>query len=198
VLNKPGKFAPEEWKSMRRHPPDGMDILVGAGFENSYSERVTLVHHVGFDGGGYPTTSSVAPDLYSQIVQVADIYDAFTTIRPYRQQARPREVLQVMQKEAGKQFNPAVVEAVHRLMGETPIGSVLKLDNGQLGLVVDMGSTADNRPLVRVIQDEFGNRPENPTLLDLSARLPATGEYMVDVVEAVDPVIRNIPIGRYI
>ncbi len=198
VLNKPGRFTPDEWKSMRRHPGDGMDILVGAGFENGYSERVTLLHHVAFDGTGYPLVNTLAPDLYAQIVQVADIYDAFTTIRPYRQQARPREVLEVLRKEAGKQFNPAVVEATLRLMGETPIGAVLKLDNGQLGLVVDMGSTADHRPLVRVIQDEFGHRPERTTLLDLSARLPSTGEYMVDIVESVDPVIRNIPIGRYI
>ena len=198
VLNKSGKFTPDEWKTMRRHPVEGMEILTGAGFENTYSERVTLMHHVSFDGSGYPALTGAAADLHSQIVQVADIYDAFTTIRPYRQQARPREVLQVMQEEAGKQFNPAVVQAVVRLMGETPIGAVVKLDNGQLGLVADMGSTLDNRPLVRLIQDEFGNRPQTPTLLDLSARRPKTGEYAIDIVELVDPVIRNIPIGRYI
>jgi hypothetical protein len=49
-----------------------------------------------------------------------------------------------------------------------------------------------------VIQDELGSRPARTTLVDLSARIPATGEYMVEVVEAIDPVIRNIPIGRYI
>jgi len=198
VLNKPGRFTPDEWKAMKRHPVDGMEILEGAGFENSYSKRVTLLHHVGFDGGGYPACTKEQPDLYAQIVQVADVYDAFTTIRPYRQQARPREVLEVLREGAGTQFNPAVVEATIRLMGGTPIGSVLKLSNGQLGLVVDSGDTAAGRPIVRVIQDESGRRPNGTTLLDLSARVPATGQYELDVVEAVDPLIRNIPIGRYV
>jgi putative nucleotidyltransferase with HDIG domain len=198
VLNKPGRFSPDEWQVMKRHPVDGMEILDGAGFENLYSERVTLLHHVNFEGQGYPATTVQRPDLLAHIVQVADIYDAFTSIRPYRQQARPAEVLETLRKGAGKDFDPAVVSAVLKLMGETPMGAVLKLDNGQLGLVVDMGSSPDGRPVVRVIQDELGNRPARTTLVDLSARLPATGEYMVDVVEMIDPVIRNIPIGRYI
>lgn len=198
VLNKPGRFSPDEWQVMKRHPVDGMEILDGAGFENLYSERVTLLHHVNFEGQGYPATTAQRPDLLAHIVQVADIYDAFTSIRPYRQQARPLEVLETLRNGAGKDFDPAVVSAVLKLMGETPMGAVLKLDNGQLGLVVDMGSSPDGRPVVRVIQDELGSRPARTTLVDLSARIPATGEYMVDVVEAIDPVIRNIPIGRYI
>ncbi|MHB8080292.1 MAG: HD-GYP domain-containing protein [Candidatus Krumholzibacteriia bacterium] len=198
VLNKPGRFSPDEWQVMKRHPVDGMEILAGAGFKNLYSERVTLLHHVNYEGQGYPSTTAQRPDLLAHIVQVADIYDAFTSIRPYRQQARPREVLETLRAGAGKDFDPAVVTAALKLMGETPMGAVLKLDNGQLGLVVDMGSSPDGRPVVRVIQDELGNRPARTTLVDLSARIPATGEYMVDVVEAIDPVIRNIPIGRYI
>lgn len=198
VLNKPGRFSPEEWQTMKRHPADGMEILDGAGFENLYSERVTLLHHVNYEGQGYPAVTAQRPDLLAHIVQVADIYDAFTSIRPYRQQARPREVLETLQSGAGKDFDPAVVAAALKLMGETPMGAVLKLDNGQIGLVVDMGSSPDGRPVVRVIQDELGSRPARTTLVDLSARIPATGEYMVDVVEAIDPVIRNIPIGRYI
>lgn len=198
VLNKPGRFSPDEWQVMKRHPVDGMEILDGAGFENLYSGRVTLLHHINFEGQGYPSSTAQQPDLLAHIVQVADIYDAFTSIRPYRQQARPREVLETLRAGAGKDFDPAVVTAVLKLMGETPMGAVLKLDNGQLGLVVDMGSSLDGRPVVRVIQDELGSRPARTTLIDLSARIPATGEYMVDVVEAIDPVIRNIPIGRYI
>lgn len=198
VLNKPGKFTPEEWKAMRRHPQDGMEILDGAGHENEYSERVTLLHHVGFDGNGYPANARSEPDIFAHLIQVADIYDAFTSIRPYRQQARPREVLEVLRQGAGRQFSPVAVDAALKLMGGTPLASVLKLDNGQLGLVVDVGCGEPGRPVVRIIQDEFGNRPPRTVLLDLAARIPATGEYLVDVVEAVDPIIRNIPIGRYI
>lgn len=198
VLNKPGKFTPEEWKAMRRHPQDGMEILDGAGHENEYSERVTLLHHVGFDGNGYPGNARSEPDIFAHLVQVADIYDAFTSIRPYRQQARPREVLEVLRQGVGHQFSPVAVDATLKLMGGTPLASVLKLDNGQLGLVVDVGCGEPGRPVVRIIQDEFGNRPPRTVLLDLAARIPATGEYLVDVVEAVDPIIRNIPIGRYI
>ncbi len=198
VLNKPGKFTPEEWQAMRRHPVDGMEILTGAGVENEYSRRVTLLHHVGFDGKGYPSNVREEPDIFAHIVQVADVYDAFTTIRPYRQQVRPREVLHELRQGAGTRYSPVVVDATVKLMGETPMGSVLKLDNGQLGLVVDAGLGEGARPIVRVIQDEFGNRPSKTVLLDLGARIPSTGELLVEIVEAVDPVIRNIQIGRYI
>ncbi len=198
VLNKSGAFTPDEWQAMRRHPLDGMEILEGAAYDNHYCGQVTLLHHVSYDGRGYPSPPKERPDIFAHVIQAADVYDAFTTIRPYRRQARPREVLEVLAKGNGTQFNPEVVAAMQRLMGEHPIGAVLKLDNGQLGLVIDTGRAGSGRPIVRVIQDEQGRRPARTTLLDLGARLPGRTEYLVDVVEAVDPLIRNIPIGRYV
>ncbi len=200
VLNKPGRFTPQEWVVMKRHPVDGAEILKEAGVGSELAQRIALEHHTNPDGTGYPPLPYSADDLHtgSKIVKIADCYDAFTTIRPYRSQARPFEVLKMLKKQEGTQFDPELVEIFVEMMGVYPIGSVVKLKSGMITLVVQTNLELRDRPVVRVLQDENGRKPKTTQLIDLSEKDPVTGEYLDEVVECIDPVIRNIPIGRYV
>jgi putative nucleotidyltransferase with HDIG domain len=196
VLNKPGRFTPQEWVVMKRHPGDGAEILREAGVGNELAPRIALEHHTNPDGTGYPPLPNEELHTGSKIVKIADCYDAFTTIRPYRSQARPFEVLKMLRKQAGTQFDAELVEVFCEMMGVYPIGSVVKLRSGNIGLVVQTNQELRDRPVVRVLQDERGRKPKKTTLIDLAWK---SGEEFADeVIECIDPVIRNIQVGRYV
>ncbi len=200
VLNKPGRFTPQEWVLMKRHPVDGAEILKEAGVGSELAQKIALEHHTNPDGSGYPPLPYSVDELQtgSKIVKIADCYDAFTTVRPYRSQARPFEVLKMLQKQRGTQFDPELVDVFVEMMGVYPIGSVVKLRSGSIDLVVQTNLTLRDRPVVRLLQDEQGRKPKGTVLIDLSEKDPVTGEYLDEIVECIDPVIRNIPIGRYV
>jgi putative nucleotidyltransferase with HDIG domain len=200
VLNKPGRLTPAEWVTMKKHPKDGYEILKEGGVGSPIAPHIAIEHHITPLGVGYPLLPYDASRLHegSQIVKIADVYDAFTTIRPYRSQVRPQEVLKLLRKQAGKDFHGPFVEAFCEMMGEYPIGSTLKLRSGRIALVVDVHPAAPTQPLVRLLRDAVGNRVARLELVDLRAKDPKTGLPVDEVEESIDPVIRNIPIGRYI
>lgn len=200
ILNKPGRLTPQEWIVMKRHPKDGHDILQEAAVGSRMAPAIALEHHTAPDGTGYPPLPYSHERMHpgSKIVKIADVYDAFTTIRPYRSQSRPQEVLKMLRKQAGTHFHGEFVEAFCELMGVYPIGSTLKLRSGKIGLVVDVHAEEPERPLVRVLRGANGRRAPRLELVDLRSTDAASGHYLDSVEETIDPVIRNIPIGRYI
>jgi putative two-component system response regulator len=113
ILLKPGKLEPEQWEVMTTHTVAGSRLLEGSGFEEiQQSSQVALCHHEKYDGSGYPSgLVGASIPLFARIVAVADVFDALTTDRPYKQ-AYPMETAVGMVREgAGSHFDPDVVEA---------------------------------------------------------------------------------------
>lgn len=200
ILNKPGRLTPQEWVVMKRHPRDGYDILLEGGVGSPIAPYIALEHHTAPDGTGYPPLSYPPEQMNegSRIVKLADVYDAFTTIRPYRSQTRPKEVLKMLKRQRGTHFDGDLVDAFVEMMGDYPIATTLKLKSGRIGLVVDVFREEPSRPVVRLLRDENERPVRKITFVDLRETEPETGQYVDEVEEAIDPVIRNIPIGRYI
>jgi putative nucleotidyltransferase with HDIG domain len=200
VLNKPSRLTPAEWITMKAHPREGDEILREAGVGHEIGPRIALEHHVRPDGWGYPPLpygeSGVHPG--SRIVKIADAYDAFTTIRPYRRRTTPREALAMLREQAGTMFDPDLVEAFCEMMGRHPIGSVVRLASGRLALVVDVHASTPARPMVRVLLDADGSTPGTLTFVDLRRRLTPTGAFVDRIVETVEPAAGDLPIGRYV
>jgi HD-GYP domain-containing protein (c-di-GMP phosphodiesterase class II) len=200
ILNKPSRLTPQEWVVMKKHPRDGYDILLEGGVGSPIAPYIALEHHTAPDGTGYPPLSYPPEQMHegSRIVKLADVYDAFTTIRPYRSQTRPKEVLKMLSRQKGTHFDGELVEAFIEMMGEYPIATTLKLKSGRIGIVVDVFADEPSRPVVRVVRDANEKPVRKLIFADLRETDRNTGEYVDDVEEAIDPVIRNIPIGRYI
>jgi len=118
ILRKPAKLTDDEWVRMREHPMHGQQILRGIKFLEG-AARVVAQHHEKWDGSGYPLglkTDEV--DICARIFSVADAFDAITSDRVYRQ-GRPYEAAAAELEEwAGRQFDPKVVEAFHRVPKE--------------------------------------------------------------------------------
>ena len=118
ILRKPGKLTEEEWVKMREHPVHGQQILRGIEFLEG-AARVVAQHHEKWDGSGYPLgLREEDVDVCARIFAVADAFDAITSDRVYRRGKSYQEAAQELDDWAGRQFDPKVVEAFHRVPQE--------------------------------------------------------------------------------
>ncbi|PYS69779.1 MAG: two-component system response regulator [Acidobacteria bacterium] len=115
ILRKPGKLTEEEWVLMREHPMHGQQILRGIEFLQG-AARVVAQHHEKWDGSGYPLgLREEEIDVNARIFAVADAFDAITSDRVYRRGKSYEAAAQELDDWVGRQFDPKVVEAFHRV-----------------------------------------------------------------------------------
>ncbi len=115
ILRKPAKLTDEEWVLMREHPLHGQQILRGIEFLQG-AALVVAQHHEKWDGSGYPVgLRGEEIDLCARIFSVADAFDAMTSNRVYRKGKPYQDAAKELDDWAGKQFDPKVVEAFHRV-----------------------------------------------------------------------------------
>lgn len=118
ILRKPGKLTDEEWVRMKEHPFHGQQILRGIEFLEG-AARVVSQHHEKWDGTGYPAgLREEEIDICARIFSVADAFDAITSDRVYRRGKSYQEAAKELDDWAGRQFDPKVVEAFHRVPQE--------------------------------------------------------------------------------
>lgn len=118
ILIKPGQLTPQEFVLVQQHPTIGAEVLDGFP---SLTEVVPMVrhHHERYDGGGYPhgLTGEAIP-LGARILNVADTVEAMASDRPYKKGYPLEKILSILEEEAGKQFDPEVVDAFMRGIGK--------------------------------------------------------------------------------
>jgi putative two-component system response regulator len=121
ILLKPGRLTPEEFETMQQHTVIGANILDqavarlrGGGFL-AMAAVIARFHHERFDGTGYPAglVGEEIP-LPARIVAVADVYDALTSVRPYKPAYPTNEAKSIIRRDSGRHFDPVIVEAFHR------------------------------------------------------------------------------------
>lgn len=118
ILNKPGRLTDEEFDEIRKHPSIGADIIKDVNYLKKV-ERAVRYHHERYDGRGYPEgLKGEEIPLEAAILSVADVYDAITSNRPYREALSMEYALSEIKKFAGTQFHPDLAEAFVRVMEE--------------------------------------------------------------------------------
>ncbi|MGI0149146.1 MAG: HD-GYP domain-containing protein, partial [Thermoplasmata archaeon] len=124
ILNKPDRLTEEEFAVIRRHPEEGARILFSTPGVPELAVIVAFEHHIRYDRGGYPPVPrGWKTNLASAITQVADIYDALRTDRPYRRGLDPDTIFQMMTSDAGKHFDPdLLVDFFDRVIPKTGTG----------------------------------------------------------------------------
>ena len=112
VLLKPGKFDDKEWEIMKTHAQMGADLLGGSSSELMKMARdIALTHHEKWDGGGYPQgLAGEQIPLVGRIVAVADVFDALTSVRPYKKAWPIDDALNFLRENAGRHLDPDLVE----------------------------------------------------------------------------------------
>ncbi|XLZ71401.1 HD-GYP domain-containing protein [Massilia sp. SR12] len=151
ILNKPGKLTDAEFLIVKNHPTAGHEMLTVEGNVPGIALDVCLHHHEKYDGTGYPAgLKNEEISLYSRMGAICDVYDAITSNRPYKTGWCPAESLQRMAEwtKTGH-FDPTLFAAFVKCIGIFPVGTLVKLKSGRLGVVID-NSKSLLRPQVRV------------------------------------------------
>jgi len=155
VLRKPSKLDDEEWRVMRRHPIEGMKMMLrmpGFSMLGLESMRVCLEHHMNFDGAGYPKVPSWRQATMSRIVALSDCFDAMTAHRAYAKRPFTAfEALRALIGARGTQFDPVTLWALVQTVGVYPPGTVLLTRSGHGVLSVSPNPKDLTRPNCRVL-----------------------------------------------
>ena len=184
---------------MKKHPILAVQHLLplrGATDMDIKKVVPAFEHHRNYDLSGYPPVTIRKPlNFYSKIVAIADAFDAMTSNRTYQEGRLPSEALQIILKGAGKQFDPVLVKAFINTMGVYPVGSLVQLSNGFLGIVTEINKDPNQteRPKVSVMMDNKGNL-RREQLVDLTD--PKFGR--INITKVVDPDTYGVNIAHYL
>ena len=175
VLNKPGKLTDVEFTIIKSHPVEGHKMLLGGVNVDPIAIEVCWHHHEKMDGSGYPdrlTADQIS--LWARMGAVCDVYDAITSNRPYKSGWDPAESLRKMAEWTQGHFDPQVFQAFVKGMGIYPVGSLVRLSSGRIGVVTEQTSKSLTTPRVKVFFSTKSNMRIVPQLIDLSS--PDTSE----------------------
>jgi putative nucleotidyltransferase with HDIG domain len=168
VLNKPDKLTDEEFTIMKRHVVDGAEILRGTPDIPALAPIVAFEHHLRLDGSGYPhRVSRPSLNVGTMLCGIADVYDAMRSHRAYQQSFPTDRILEVLKRNDGQQFDQDLVRRFVQLLGIYPVGNLVRLDTGEIGVVMQVHAPEPYRPQVRVLFDRAGTRIELPYDINL-------------------------------
>jgi HD-GYP domain-containing protein (c-di-GMP phosphodiesterase class II) len=197
VINKPDKLTDEEWELVKRHPIEGALILSDVPALTKLAMVAAFEHHQHGDIRGYPRMDDrVQQHPFSQIIAISDTYDAIIAARVYYKVSTPPEKgVQIMLSKRGTLFNPVLVKAFVNMMGIYPVGTLLKLDSGEIGIV--MHQTRDLlRPRVLLLTAFDGSEKESGT--EVSLLEMEGGQYKRTIAGSIDPSIARIDVKKYL
>ena len=206
MLHDIGKISDEAAGGMvENHPYESYRVIMqGEEMTRSILLRalIALDHHVSFDGSkGYPPYRlGRRPHLFARIVSLADAYDGMTTPTGDGKAMLPDVAQRAILKQAGTLFDPLIAQLFVETLGRYPVGTVVEIDSGDIGLVIRSGSGANRvlRPVVLLLRDKFGAEISGGTVLDLAERHTERKAYKNSIVCSHDPGKMGINVSGYL
>ena len=168
ILNKPDKLTDEEFVIMKRHVVDGAEILRMTPDVPALAPVVAFEHHLRVDASGYPagvTRSSL--NIGTMLCSIADVYDAMRSQRHYQKAFPTDRILAVLKRNDGTQFDQHLVRRFVQLIGIYPAGNLVRLNTGEVAVVMNVYAPDPYRPHVRVLIDREGKRIDLPYEINL-------------------------------
>lgn len=189
ILNKPGSLTDDEFGIIKSHPVQGWEMLKESPEVDKITLDVCLHHHEKVDGSGYPEKLSADRiSLYSKMGAVCDVYDAITSNRSYKQGWAPADSIRKMASWKDGHFDEEIFDHFVRMIGIYPVGTLVKINNGRLAVVLDQGENL-LKPRVKVIYSITDRAFIEPGIVDLEK-----GEGVIE--DIMDPTEFGIDVNK--
>jgi len=154
ILNKRGQLTEEELLILKEHVEYGCAILEKISNIDETAKSVAAQHHERFDGSGYPNgLKGDELSMYGQMASIVDIYDALTSERCYKNKILPTDALKKIFEWSKFHFNGELVQQFIRCVGIYPVGTLVRLESGLIGVVVEHNEKSLLEPVIRVFYD---------------------------------------------
>ncbi|ORT48762.1 HD family phosphohydrolase [Vibrio sp. qd031] len=191
VLLKPGKLTPEEFEHIKLHQVYAQQQLKTMDTLDEISRNVCLMHHEKLDGSGYPLglTADQIP-LYGRMSSIVDIYDALTADRVYKQGMSSSEAFKILLKLTPNHLDADLVYKFINCIGIYPVGSLVELSDGRVGIV---WTGNDNQPLKPEIKCIYSNKYKR--FIDVS--LINLKNSSVTISKAISPNMLNFDVAPF-
>nr|WP_285397343.1 HD-GYP domain-containing protein [Lysinibacillus sp. fls2-241-R2A-57] len=155
ILTKPGRLTNEEFETMKQHTRYGFDILRNLHSISLLVAHCAFQHHERIDGSGYPrglVDFEIHP--FAKIIGVADVFDAVTTSRVYREKMLPSQGLAIVEAGSGTIYEARIVQALKKSVVHYPNGVILKLSDGRRGIVSRQNPPYAALPWIRIFEEQ--------------------------------------------
>ena len=188
LLDKPGRFDAEEFRIIQRHVDHSVDIVSGiAGIPPEVLSMVQT-HHERHDGSGYSQgLKGTQIPLFGRIGGLVDCYEAITSQRPYASAVSPHEAVNRLYAWRGREFQEELIEQFIQVIGVYPVGTLVELSSGQVGVVIAQHRTRRLRPKVMLLLDRKKRMYANFDIVDLlHVERDSEGEPLA-IVKTLEP-----------
>ena len=193
VLNKPGRFTKNEYEIMKTHVNYGVKALKETPNISDIVMAVVSEHHERIDGKGYPNKlSSDKISQYGRMIAIVDSYDAMTAERVYKAGMHPIKAFKILISESPTSYDSELVEKFIQCLGIYPVGTLVKLNSGKIGLISKLNKSKPLQPYVRVFYNVRLNQVINMEELDLSKP-----KYNDQIESCIKPEECNLNIEKF-
>ncbi|MBG0790520.1 MAG: HD-GYP domain-containing protein [Desulfovibrionaceae bacterium] len=185
IINKPGRLTAKEFAEIRKHPGYGFALLKDNKDIPSRVLEAIRLHHEKYNGSGYPhgLTRKDIP-AFARIIGLADIYDALTSDRCYRDAILPNKALGIMYGMREQEFDPLEIQLFIKCLGIFPSGSLVLLNTGDYAVVRESNPGKPLSPKIKIILDK-SMRPIPARTVNLAEE--ADGGAELEIIECADP-----------
>lgn len=198
ILAKPGRLTPIETAIVRRHVTWGAEMLERSPGMSTAVIEAARNHHERHDGSGY--LRGLRGDMIGEsgwIIAIVDFYDAVTSERTYQTAISPYAAMRALYDSRGTSFQPELVERFIQCLGVYPVGSVVELNSGEIGVVVALNRTLRLKPRVALARQADKTPYPMPLVVNLMTRRMADG-VPCDIERVLDPADAEIDPIQYL
>jgi len=199
ILNKADKLTEDEFKIMKRHVIYSAEILSASYGINQRALEIPLQHHERYNGTGYPKgLKGDEISMFGMLSSIVDVYDAITSNRVYHNGMPAHDALKRMYEWRGKDFQPILLERFIQCVGIYPFGTLVELDNSDIGIIISINRIHILRPKVLVILNGNKKPIGEQKAIDLTEKLPDKKNYKLSIKNILDPIALNIDTQQYL
>jgi HD-GYP domain-containing protein (c-di-GMP phosphodiesterase class II) len=204
ILNKQGHLTDSEFKVIQKHSLNSVRHIAKLRAPRELKSKIMLApfeHHLKYDLSGYPRSWRSEPlSLFGRILTIVDVFDAITSHRIYRAEAiSPDQALRMMSESAGKDFDPILLKAFINMLGVYPVGTLVELNTGEIGLVSENPEQSDGiHPLVTILIPADGQGYTRGETVDLSEREPSDGRNKRNILKTYNPASFGVQPSEFI